>query len=198
MDSLAPYLAGSYIAQSIAQLKIFEGSVAWMYRDTVGLITVGVGNMLPDVAAALKLPFRVQSSGELAGETAVRQDFARVQQLAAAKLPKFYYEYESLILAETDIDALLVSRLQAFEAQLRQEFPRYDTFPDPAKIALMDMAYSLGDAKLRTTYHHLDQAVFGQDWGAAAGFCGRNVHNPAFDARNDWTRDQFLAAEASA
>jgi GH24 family phage-related lysozyme (muramidase) len=184
----------TYIDQSIAQLKTFEGSVAWMYRDTVGLITVGVGNMLPDVHAALKLPFRVQSSGDLAGDMAVCQDFARVQQLAPGKLPKFYYEYEALILAEADIDALLASRLQGFEAQLRQQFPKYDAYPDPAKLALLDMAYNLGEGKLKATYPHLDQAVFGEDWDAAAGFCGRNVHNPAFDARNDWTRDQFLAA----
>jgi GH24 family phage-related lysozyme (muramidase) len=44
-------------------LKQFEGCVPWMYRDTVGKVTVGVGLMLPDVRAAQALPF-------LAGERA--------------------------------------------------------------------------------------------------------------------------------
>jgi len=42
--------------QSLAQLKTFEGCVPWMYRDTVGRVTVGVGLMLPDAAAACALP----------------------------------------------------------------------------------------------------------------------------------------------
>lgn len=181
----------SYLDQSLAKLKEFEGSVAWMYRDTVGLITVGVGNMLPNVEAALKLPFRVQSSGDLAGEPAVRKEFSRVQALAPAKLPKFYYEYEALILSDGDIDRLLASRVGVFETQLRREFPHYDTFPDSAKLGLIDMAYNLGVGKLEKTYPHFDSAVFDQNWEAAATLCHRN--GPS-EARNDWTKQQFLEA----
>ena len=35
----------------------FEGRIAHMYLDTKGLVTVGVGKMLRNEAAALKLPF---------------------------------------------------------------------------------------------------------------------------------------------
>jgi len=38
-------------------LKEFEGCVPWMYRDTVGKVTVGVGLMLPDAKTAQALPF---------------------------------------------------------------------------------------------------------------------------------------------
>ena len=42
----------TYLEQSLEKLKEFEGCVPWMYRDTVGKVTVGVGLMLPDVEAA--------------------------------------------------------------------------------------------------------------------------------------------------
>jgi GH24 family phage-related lysozyme (muramidase) len=181
----------SYLEESLAKLKEFEGSVTWMYRDTVGLITVGVGNMLPNVEAALKLPFRVQSSGDLAGEPAVRKEFARVGALAAGKLPKFYYEYEALTLADTDIDALLAARVAVFETQLRRQYPHYGSFPDAVKLGLIDMIYNLGAGKLVNTYPHFDNAVFDQNWNTAANLCHRN--GPS-EARNDWTRNQFVSA----
>ena len=45
-----------------AKLKEFEGCVPWMYRDTVGKVTVGVGLMLPDINAAQALPFLAGAS----------------------------------------------------------------------------------------------------------------------------------------
>jgi len=48
--------------QSLAQLKTFEGCVPWMYRDTAGKVTVGVGLMLPDAAAACALPFQTEGA----------------------------------------------------------------------------------------------------------------------------------------
>ena len=37
--------------------KVSEGSIPHMYLDTVGKVTIGVGNMLPTVASAKKLAF---------------------------------------------------------------------------------------------------------------------------------------------
>jgi len=47
----------TYLEQSLEKLKEFEGSVPWMYRDTVGKVTVGVGFMLPNAEAAQALAF---------------------------------------------------------------------------------------------------------------------------------------------
>ena len=48
-----------YLEQSIERLTQFEGSVPWMYLDTVGKVTVGVGSMLPDARAAGTLRFLI-------------------------------------------------------------------------------------------------------------------------------------------
>jgi hypothetical protein len=53
------------------------------------------------------------------------------------------------------------------------------------------MIYNLGEAKLFREYPLLLAAVDGQHWLTASQQCYRN--GPAL-ARNDWTRDQFLAA----
>ena len=67
-----------YFDQSLAQLKSFEGCVSWMYRDTVGRVTVGVGLMLPDAATACALPFQT-AVGAAATSEQIAAEFARVE-----------------------------------------------------------------------------------------------------------------------
>ena len=45
----------SYLDDSLAHLEIFEGTVPWMYLDTKGLVTVGVGEMVANAARAESL-----------------------------------------------------------------------------------------------------------------------------------------------
>lgn len=191
---LPPREAMSYLDTSVRQLNIFEGCVPTMYRDTVGRVTVGVGNMLSGVADALKLPFRIQSSGDMAGEPAVRADYSRVLAMAFGHLPSFYAEDDALVLDQADIDALLLTRLQGFDAQLHQDFPDFDSYPEAAKLGLMDMVYNLGNEKLVDTYPHFDAAVRARNWTVASQECARDSSVKAFAERNLWTHQQFLAA----
>ncbi len=41
----------------LPKLKEFEGNYSYMYLDTTGNVTVGVGEMLPNAAAAQKFAF---------------------------------------------------------------------------------------------------------------------------------------------
>ena len=61
--------------------------------------------------------------------------------------------------------------MHSFDEQLAGRFPAYASFPDTATLGLLDMIYNLG----------------------AAANCYRV--GPS-QARNDWTRQQFLAAAA--
>jgi GH24 family phage-related lysozyme (muramidase) len=47
------------LTETLAALERFEGSIPWMYNDTAGKVTVGVGLMLPDAVAAAHLPFAI-------------------------------------------------------------------------------------------------------------------------------------------
>lgn len=180
----------SYIDDSLTNLKDFEGVVDWMYLDTRGLVTVGVGQMLRDAISAQSLTF-VDSSGQSATQDAIQNDYDRVSALEPAHSPAFYRVPTSLVLPPPAIDALLMSRVTDFDGQLSARFPAYASFPDPAKLGLLDMVYNLGAAELFGTFRHFMSCVDNQDWLGAAANCHRV--GPS-QARNDWTRQQFEAA----
>jgi GH24 family phage-related lysozyme (muramidase) len=164
-----------------------------MYRDTVGKVTVGVGLMLPDVKAAQALPFLAGANPATPEQIAA--EFARVDSLPLDHTSSFYKSPSSLQLTQQIIDAKLLSILQNFEADLRTEFPHYDTLPDAIKLALLDMIYNLGPAGLFKGFPHLVAAVQAGAWSQAAEHCMRRGPSAA---RNNWTRNQFLSAVVGA
>ena len=179
----------TYLEQSLTKLKEFEGCVPWMYRDTVGKVTVGVGLMLPDAKAAQALPFFLGARAATPEEIAA--EYARVDAMTLGRASTFYKTPASLELTQQTIDAKLSSVLQGFEANLRNEFPHYDTLPDCIKMALLDMIYNLGPAGLFKGFPHLVAAVQTGSWVQAAEHCTRRGPGAA---RNNWTRQQFLSA----
>jgi GH24 family phage-related lysozyme (muramidase) len=179
----------TYLEQSLTKLKEFEGCVPWMYRDTVGKVTVGVGLMLPDAKAAQALPFVVGTRPATPEEIAA--EYARVDAMPMGRASAFYKTPTSLLLTQQTIDAKLTSVLTGFEADLRAQFPHYDILPNGVKMALLDMIYNLGPAGLFKGFPHLVAAIQTGAWAQAAEHCARRGPGPA---RNDWTREQFLGA----
>ena len=178
-----------YLQQTLAELARFEGSVPWMYLDTVGKVTVGVGLMLPDAMAATVLPFLL--TGQPAAPDIIAAEFHRVSSLPKGMLPHFYQAPGSPGLAPETIAEKLQTVLTGFEEKLRARLPGYDAFPDCAKQALLDMAYNLGPAGLLNGYPRLMQAIQAGDWARASSICGRRGLSPE---RNAWTKAMFLAA----
>jgi GH24 family phage-related lysozyme (muramidase) len=179
----------TYLDESITKLESFEGVIPWMYLDTEGHVTVGVGLMLPDVQAALRLPF--QLSGRAATEAEISAEFARVDALPMGRAALFYRGKNSPELTREGIDSLLRTVLTGFEGELRGALHGYDGFPDPVKLALLDMIYNLGPAGLLKGYPRLMKSLAAGNWAEAAGECLR--HGPGA-ARNEWTRQQFLSS----
>ena len=177
----------TYLDQSLAKLEWFEGSIPWMYLDTRGHVTVGVGLMVPDAGAAEKLPFKIANRAATSAEIAA--EFARVEAMAMGRPALFYHQPEGLTLEKPDIDSLLRTVLEGFEGELRAKLTGYDGFPDSVKMALLDMAYNLGPVGLLHGYPNLIAAVEGGNWPKAAAHCFR--HGPGA-VRNQWTQDMFL------
>ena len=157
-------------------------------------MTCGVGFELSDLAAAIKLPFRSQINGNLACLADIGDCFRRVSAMSHSKLPGYYKDVHSVILNDADIASILLATVQLLDEKLQQDYPEYEFYPDAVKLALLDMEYNLGDAELRKGYPHFDAAVNAQNWSLAAEQCGRDVSDPAFAARNAWTKQQFLSA----
>lgn len=170
----------------------FEGRIAHMYLDTKGLVTVGVGKMLRNEAAAMKLPFLRRADGGRATPSEIVTDFRAVLAQPKGRLAGSYRAFTRLELGNQAIDDLLRVTVDGFEADLRARLPGYDAAPAPAKAALLDMAYNLGTDGL-LLFAKLKAAVARGDWPRAAAESHRN--GPSQE-RNDWTRGQFLAAAA--
>jgi GH24 family phage-related lysozyme (muramidase) len=182
----------TYIEDSVARLTYFEGSVSWMYRDTRGYVTVGVGQMLPDAAGAQALAF-VDASGAPAAPEAILADFQRVQAMVPAMNANSYRAPASLLLTDATIAALLQARVEEFDSALSGRFADYGTFPDPARLGLLDMIYNLGSAGLFSGFPKLMGHVDNTDWANAALECHRA--GPS-EERNAWTAAQFNTAAA--
>lgn len=178
----------TYLEQALAKLEEFEGSIPWMYRDTKGNVTVGVGLMLPEADAAVRLPF--ERAGAPCSQDAIRAEFNRVDALRMGRPALFYRSPESPELPKHEIDSLLLRVLTGFENEVQQGLAGYPTYPEPVKVALLDMAYNLGPAGLLTGYPKMLKALRSGNWTAAAANCERHGIGAA---RNAWTRTMLLS-----
>jgi GH24 family phage-related lysozyme (muramidase) len=178
----------SYLELSSAKLREFEGCVNWMYRDTAGKVTVGVGLMLPNAAAACALPFLLNS--QPAHPQQIAEEFARVSALAPGKLPSFYKTAASPELSVDAVDATLLSVLTEFDAGLRAKIAGYDKLPDGVKLTLLDMAYNLGPTGLIAGYPKMLEAIESGAWAEAAKECTREGIGAA---RNAWAHQNLLS-----
>ena len=95
-------IVATYLEQSLAKLKEFEGCIPWMYRDTVGKVTVGVGLMLPDAKAAEALPFVVGTRPATPQE--ITAEFTRVDTMPLGRASAFYKSSAALELTQQTID----------------------------------------------------------------------------------------------
>jgi GH24 family phage-related lysozyme (muramidase) len=183
----------SYLDDSVAQLQIFEGVVPWMYLDTRGFVTVGVGEMLAAASRAQTLPF-IDSNGNAVTPDVILAEYNRVLALVKGQQSGVYRADASPTLSPASIGTLLMAHVQYFDGQLSAQFANYAAFPDPAKLALLDMIYNLGPHGLFVGYPTLMGDVTNGNWNGAAAQCYRNGPSAA---RNQWTQQQFLAAAAA-
>jgi GH24 family phage-related lysozyme (muramidase) len=183
----------TYLDESVAQLQIFEGVVPWMYLDTRGFVTVGVGEMLASASQAQTLPF-VDGNGNPVTPDAILAEFNRVLALLKGQPADAYRANGSPTLSAASISSLLMAQVQYFDGQLSAKFANYAAFPDPAKLGLLDMIYNLGPQRLFGGYPTFMGDVNNENWAGAAGQCYRNGPSAA---RNNWTQQQFLAAAAA-
>lgn len=172
-------------------IKNGEGSIDHMYLDTVGKVTVGVGNMLPKLATAQALSFLHRNDNKPATHQQIEGEFTLVSSQQAGKNASSYKIYTKLYLPITTIDALLEKRITEFTMGLKVNFPDYDQYPESARMALMDMIFNLGNAGLVNKFPSLTRAVKTRDWQECARQCNRVG---IADSRNAKTKTLFLHA----
>ena len=155
--------AGTDAGVFLKALKHWEGEHSFMYADTRGYVTTGIGHLLKTPEAALQLPWRHSKTGQPATPAEVKSTFARIREAAvqfkqdhpnAKGIPAATCgKLSDLVLPEGLATKLATSRLDTeFLPHLRKLFPGFDHYPAPAQHAIVDMGYNLGVAKLKDEF----------------------------------------------
>jgi GH24 family phage-related lysozyme (muramidase) len=179
---------------TIQYLRKHEGVVNYMYLDVVGLVTIGVGFLLPNAASAQALALVRRDAGAPATDDEKRADWEAVHAQPKAELAAHYRPFTFLDLPDSAIDGELTTRIDGFVKNLQSRFPRFEEFPDAAQIGIIDMVYSLGPAGLFRGFPKFCSAVDHQDWPACAR---EGVRGNVSQARNDELQQLFLEAAAA-
>ena len=174
----------------------FEGSIPHMYLDACGNVTIGVGNLLESANHAQRLAFVSRAEPESATAAEIQADFDNVTQQAPGKPAGYYRQFTRLDLPDAAIATLLNNRIAEFTAKLIAAFPDFESYPEEACAAILDMAFNLGVPGLTAKFPAFCRAVKARDWTIAARQCHRSP--PVNDDRNNWTKAQFEQAAADA
>lgn len=178
--------------KALALIGPFEGSVSHMYLDTNGYVTVGIGNLLatPQTAIALNWIWRDQRGGE-PNEMEIADEWTRVHTAVRGFAAESYRRLTTMELIDYEIRRLFAKRVDEFETSLQHLFPSFAAWPEPAQLAVLDIAFNVGVGNLMRHFPHLCAALLEQDWRGAAEHSHRAQSR---DARNVAVRELFLAA----
>ena len=160
-----------------AKSPAIENDIDWMYQDSEGHVTVGIGHKLPTVDDALEMRDSFEDDDDLArpiSDDEIRAEYSLVKE-ADPSLRNDYRNFEPLTvlrlktlvsfeLFHDDVDRIL-AELMAHSEYSRDKF---ETFPPDAKFAIMDMAFNMGAAGVADGYPLFKGAVSRRNWGLAA------------------------------
>lgn len=125
----------------------FEGYCTWMYLDTKGLVTTGMGNLIDTIADAQALPWRT-ASNQPASPAQIAAEWRQIKARQSAKnLGGYAFEkWATLHLEHAAIDRLVAVKMAAFAATIEAAYPTFGTAPADAQLAWMDMGWNYGPA----------------------------------------------------
>ena len=173
------------------RLWVSEGKVPHLYLDTLGLVTCGVGHMVPSAEAMQEVEMVGGDEGIVGMDAKVRE-WAIVKSLKPAMLPSYYAAHTSLRMTPKAIDELQNEDMLGFYNGLCHVFEDFPQLPLPAQEGVMDMAFQLGVQGLVGKFPKFTQSIHQHDWETAQKECYRVG---IAQWRNDLTKALFLQAE---
>ena len=178
----------------VAFVSQYEGVTDWMYLDVKGLVTSGIGNLLEPIALAQALPWTC-SYTRAATPTEVTNGWMTVKSRQDLKLlgGGHYKSVCDLRLSKAAVADLVRKRMQDNEDQLSVWFPAYQDFCADAQMAIMSIAWAVGDNFART-FPRFRAAANAGDWLTAAAESHISDGNPA---RNEANRYLLTMAATS-
>lgn len=171
-----------------------EGRTRYLYLDSEDKPTIGIGNYLPTVAAALALKTWT-TGGRAASPLEVRALYAMISAEPAGYRAEHYASLSDLRISDGEIDSLWDRNLAQFEAGLVRVFPSFQRFPEGPQLGLFDIIYQAGEGGIKSGFPSLCKAVNANppDWATAAKESHRKKSS---DRRNADTAALFSSGVA--
>ena len=181
-------------AEYIAKLEEFEWYTDYMYLDSRGYVTIGVGILLASAAAAkgAGITFKNRKTKKAATPAEIEKDYKSVKAAPKGMVESKYEKYTELV-ATGGLDSRLQKELSQAKSDAKSYYPDFNNLPDTVQWALVDMAFNLGGdglkkfAKLKAALEKAVQSKAKEDWEAAAKESSRTgIQSSRNDAIYAW------------
>jgi GH24 family phage-related lysozyme (muramidase) len=149
-----------------------ENNIPHLYKDTKGNLTIGVGYLVSNLNAALKLGFIHKTSHAKASQEDIRKEYDTIAALPSGKTyaAEWFRPYTKLVLSSIEIDHLFSIMLAQKEKELALRLP-LEEYPEEVRQVLIDMAYNAGTDGLFRKFPRFIAAIKSKNWEEAAKEC---------------------------
>ena len=145
--------------------------VPYMYLDEKKNVTVGIGHLLEDADEATMLKFVERGTSKLANKEDVKNAFNKVKSSSLTPgIAHLFKNLTQIVISEADATVLALDDMEIFLSELkaRKAYSDFHTYPPTAKLAVLDLAYTLGVPKTVNLYDDFTAAVSHRNWKLAA------------------------------
>ncbi len=156
----------------------YEKCVDHLYKDDKGYPTAGCGNLMA-LATMLALPWLRRNDDAPASHDDIMSDWNSIARLPGNMSDAYYAKFTKLYLPVDLIKRLFASRVAEFTDQLTGIYADFESWPQPAQLAELDMIFNLGIGTYKTFETHIEALKKRPpDWQGAAASCHRKNKNP--------------------
>lgn len=166
----------------------YEGNVPYMYLDSNGYVTVGIGHMMRTAQDAQKLPF-IDSKKKKATAADIKTDFDNVKKQLKNMKHTYYKKFTKLTLDPLEVNKQTEKHISNSGKELKVIFPEFDKFPSEVKLALYDIIFNVGMPNLNKGWALMKAAIKAKDWAKAGKESNRKP--PVSAERNKYVKDLF-------
>jgi len=170
-----------------------EGVVPYFYQDILGLVTIGIGNLVDPIEHALTLPL-VRPDGVPATRNEIAAEWRRIKAHPDLKTwgHRPAERMTSLRLTDEGIRSVVFAKMDQMVCELVKRFPGWHAWPADAQLATISMSWACGPWFRFTT---LAEALKAEDWVKASQSCHINEKgNPGIVPRNHANKLLYLNA----
>jgi hypothetical protein len=168
-------------------LNTFDGTVPYMYLDSLGYVVVGIGTLLSTSRHATLLPFVHRGSHAPATAEQIAAAWKVVKENQALRTcgHRPFAELSELILTDQGVTELFNRQLEFITGALLRktpEFQLFDSWPADAQLGLIGMGWAMGAGFAQAgRWPEFRAACAAQDFKMAAAQChsphGRTARN---------------------